>query len=291
MNPQPQVVLTTFASRGFFGKQRLLCRSAVALGVVTRAIPVRHADLLASEFGKSHAALLKQPRGAGYWAWKPRVILDAMEECRDAEWVLYMDVGRWPRVLSRRLDPLIRWCEENDQDFLPGARVRDLGSSLRWTKRRCAEHFGFDEAEMNRFQQVNASWSLWRNTETSRAFLKEWSDLVTRTELVDDSPSPDPEWEGFEEHRHDQSILSCLVRREGVQALFDHGDDWVDQRTAKDLDSVLEHLGSPQVGSAARLRSFRVIQSLGSVWPWIRVQASTTRRRVSVGSTRAPANP
>ncbi len=279
MPDAPNIFLTNFASKGFYGKQRLLCASATSLKVVGTALPVRQPELLATDFGIANRDLLLQPRGAGYWAWKPRIILDAMSHGVPGDWILYMDVGRWPRILSRKLDPLFEWCESHDQDFLPGTRVRDLGSSLAWTKRHCAAHFGYGPAELESFQQVNASWSLWKHSERSRDFLTAWSELLTQPHLVDDSPSPEPEWPGFIEHRHDQSVLTCLLKREGHRALFDEGEAELDHRECKDLDLVLSFLGSPPSGGTACRSAFKLIQGGFRAEPWSRSQLSSIRRR------------
>jgi hypothetical protein len=54
-----------------------------------------------------------------------------------------------------------------------------------------------------------------------------------RYELCDDSPSISPNLPGFIENRHDQSIFSLLVKRNGVYTLsskeydpMNGGDDW-----------------------------------------------------------------
>jgi hypothetical protein len=269
-HPNEPILLTSFASPGFFGWQRLLHESAIRLGVVTHSRPVRQSELLASDFGKINQELLKQPRGAGYWAWKPHLILEALDQVPLGGWVLYSDVGRWPRILAHSIAPLLCWCVQHHQPFLPGTRIQDIGSALPWTKRECAEFFGYDTETLEQFQQTSATWSLWSNCERSRIFLEEWRNLAIRPGLIDDSPSSRPEWPGYIEHRHDQSLLSCLVQKYNLSVFLDDIMPELDHNKRKNLDLVLSMLDAPKAGEVSLKAAFACIQAALSIEPWTR---------------------
>lgn len=272
------ILLTSFASRGFFRRQWLLHESAIRLGVVTHSRIVRQSELLASDYGMANRELLEHPRGAGYWAWKPHLILEGLDRVPPGGWVLYSDVGRWPRVLGHSLAPLRRWCKEHDQPFLPGTRIQDIGSALPWTKRHCAEFFGHDLETISQFQQTSATWSLWNNCDRSRAFLEEWCQLALHPGLIDDSLSSQPEWPGFIEHRHDQSVLSCLVQKHGLNVLNDDAMP-VDHDKCKNLDRILKTLGAPATGDLLTKAAFASIQAVWSLEPWARNNLRRILRR------------
>jgi hypothetical protein len=272
------ILLTSFGSPGFFRRQRLMHESAIRLGVVTHSHIVRQADLLASDFGKANRELLEHSRGAGYWAWKPHLILEGLDRVPPGGWVLYSDVGRWPRVLGHSLDPLLRWCADHDQPFLPGTRIKDLGSALPWTKRYCAEFFGHDQESLNHFQQTSATWSLWKNCERSREFLEEWSQLALQPGLIDDCPSSQPEWPEFIVHRHDQSLLSCLVQKYRLHVLQDEAMP-VDHDQCKNLDRVLKILEAPASRNLLTKAAFASIQAIWSFEPWVRNNLRSLLRR------------
>jgi hypothetical protein len=92
--------------------------------------------------------------------------------------------------------------------------------------------------------------------------------------LIDDSPSPGGEGPGFIEHRHDQSVLSCLIERDGVKAMFDEGGpEGANHRNCKDLDWVLAQLGAERSGSTSERRKFQQRQRRQNIVIWFRNQA------------------
>lgn len=270
---QHKRILISFASAGFLFNQKLLSSSAKRLGVVDEVITVKHHELLKTDFGLKNNTLLRQARGAGYWAWKPFIILEALKKSKPGDWVLYSDVGRWPRVLTHSLDPLIDWCTSADQPFLPGVRLSDLGSALKWTKSSCAERFGFDEDKLKSFQQVAATWSIWSHCEESIEFLEEWLSVCLEPGMIDDSLSPAGEKEGYVEHRHDQAILSCLVESKGLKSLFDEGLKWNwTHRECKDLNRVLNFEDASPVGGVAYRGIYQTLCKCLSIEEWVKVK-------------------
>jgi hypothetical protein len=61
-----------------------------------------------------------------------------------------------------------------------------------------------------------------RKCDTSVRIIKQWMSLCERYELLDDSPSVVENHPEFIEHRHDQSILSLLLRLEGSYVTLDN---------------------------------------------------------------------
>lgn len=78
-------------------------------------------------------------------------------------------------------------------------------------------------------KQAQASVIVFRVSDYSRKFVKEWLDWCStdihlsdengyrRARLIDDSPSMAPNHPEFREHRHDQAILTTLAYREGIK--------------------------------------------------------------------------
>ena len=67
--------------------------------------------------------------------------------------------------------------------------------------------------------QHNANIWLFRKTKQSLAFVREWLELVQDPRAVtDDRSTLGPDFEAFQEHRHDQSVASLLVKKWGLKA-------------------------------------------------------------------------
>jgi hypothetical protein len=66
-------------------------------------------------------------------------------------------------------------------------------------------------------KQVQASVIFFRNTQKVRDFVKEWLLYCQMPYFIDDSPSLFPNVSTFQEHRHDQAILTCLQIKYGYK--------------------------------------------------------------------------
>lgn len=171
-----------------------------------------------TSFYKQNEALLSQPRGLGFWAWKPYVIEKSMRSLSDGDILIYSDAGvEFINNVSHIIDRM-------DQDiFLFG----NNWEHAHWCKRDVIEAImpGTPWAKFGK--QVQASVIFFRVSDYTRNFVKEWLDwcLVEWKckdgfgdgRLIDDSPSWTPNHPEFREHRHDQAILTTMAYREGIK--------------------------------------------------------------------------
>lgn len=170
---------------------------------------------------KENQALFAQPRGAGYWAWKPLIIKREMEWLPEGSTLIYSDAG------VEFINNVTHIIERMDQDvFLFG----NNWEHAHWCKRDVVEAVWPCGKESNcprphyetwdKFgKQCQASVIFFRVSDYSRKFVKEWLDwcLFEGGRLIDDSPSRTPNHPEFQEHRHDQAILTTLAYREGLR--------------------------------------------------------------------------
>ena len=74
-----------------FRNQAALVASARRHGV--SSLLARDRGTVATGFTAAHRTLLAEREGAGYWLWKPRIILDALERATEGDLVVYADSG------------------------------------------------------------------------------------------------------------------------------------------------------------------------------------------------------
>ena len=219
-------------------------------------------ELQATTFFRDNQPLLSQPRGAGYWVWKPFLILDTLlRRCGEGDVLIYADAGveivNDVRHVADRMDQdvflfgnnydHVHWCK--------GDALYELWRALRESEDLEVPPTGHvateDELKMLwlRFgKQCQASVILFRATEFSRRFAREWLSwcLFEGGRLVDDSPSRVPNHPEFREHRHDQAILTTLAYREGLRlhwwpAMYNDGAFTYDKGVFTDDYPVLFH--------------------------------------------------
>ncbi len=87
----PRVHHITFRTRAYAGPAHDLLKSARVWGLDTRIYTPR--DAVVRRLSAGHPNILNQPRGAGYWLWKPAIIRDALACAAEDDLVLYMDAG------------------------------------------------------------------------------------------------------------------------------------------------------------------------------------------------------
>lgn len=167
---------------------------------------------LSAPFRRQFASrLVARSRGFGYWCWKPEVIRAGLERLNEGEILVYADagchfnaqaesqLGRWIDSLLEGGNSILAWSLEHPEYM--------------YTKDSLRDHLGIKK-DSNQWisNQISASVLILRKTESTSALVEQWGDVFkTDFELIDDSPSSGNHRD-FIEHRHDQSLLSLLLK-------------------------------------------------------------------------------
>ena len=83
-----------------------------------------------------------------------------------------------------------------------------------WNKRDTLNYLGCNMTWCYEENQLLSGIHFWKNTEKNRDLARSWYEagLANNYSYITDEPSVAPNYEGFKEHRHDQSIFSVLVK-------------------------------------------------------------------------------
>ncbi len=206
--------LATFSDESMDRARNLCVDSAIDHGVdgITWAFAATEEDKAAG-------------RGLGFWAWKPRIVLDFLTDTTgglahpdNGDILIYSDAGvEFINDVSHIIDRMdqdiflfgnnwehAHWCKADVVEEVIPPPLGKPYFRIRW------EDFG---------KQAQASVIFFRVSDYSRAFVAEWLDwcLFEGGRLIDDSPSRAPNHPEFQEHRHDQAILTTLAYREGIK--------------------------------------------------------------------------
>jgi hypothetical protein len=165
-------------------------------------------------------------RGAGYWRWKPWIILDTFRHAKEGDLVLYSDAAV---ELIADPAPLFAMAAGRSIVLFEHGRRHDGTPSLPmsvWTKRDCFVMMDADEPRFHDAQQFQAAFQIYRVGDESREFLRRLAEETMDDRKVSDLPNVSglPNLPGFKDHRHDQSILSILAIKHGIHPLGDPSD-------------------------------------------------------------------
>lgn len=206
----------TFATRDYLHSARALQKGVASWGFRTRLYTPR--DPVVRELTARYPSIMSQSRGAGYWLWKPAIILDALRRSAENDIVLYTDAGVLFEDDPRRLTDLVKSAPIALFDH-PKSNEGRL-AQRNWTKRDCFVLLGADTEEHWNKDQLTSAFVACRNCSDTRSLIEEWYHAATDDRVLTDRPNTMglPNLDGFVDHRHDQSVLTILAVRHAIPA-------------------------------------------------------------------------
>lgn len=213
-------VLISFGDDKFKKSLDLLEETANSIGNIDKAIIYDQEWLKTTEFWEKNKFILQQPRGAGYWLWKPYIILVTMQNLDYGDIVMYVDGGM---KVIKDLSPLFDITEKKDRMMfkLPAVGVPHH-KSKDWTKRDCFILTNSDNKKFWDADMVCGAPNLWKKTVDNMFFLNEWMRYMKDPRVVTDCQNIlGINHLSFKQHRHDQSVLSIIATRENWEKFRD----------------------------------------------------------------------
>lgn len=152
----------------------------------------------------------ENPRGFGYWKWKPYIINKFIKDLADNDIVFYLD-GRTD-FQSKKIDWLEYFIEHKTLD-LAVYIMKHL--EYNWTKKSVLEYLNIDNQMILYSGQIAGGIQLFRINNKTRKLYSKWEDISKIDFLINDDLNNDDLSidSGLVENRHDQSIYSILVKK------------------------------------------------------------------------------
>jgi hypothetical protein len=148
-------------------------------------------------------------RGGGFWLFKAIFLNETLKRMEDGDMVVWMDAGA----------TLIAYPEIPIQLAQKHGIFMSKQNHLnrRWIKRDCFVLMDCDDEKYWNDYQTDASFMIFTKTPFVEDFLKKFlahcSDARKLTDARSDTAPNLPE---FEDHRHDQAIVSLMAAKEGI---------------------------------------------------------------------------
>ncbi|MCS6821304.1 MAG: hypothetical protein NZ551_05475 [Microscillaceae bacterium] len=179
-----------------------------------------------TKFYQQYKDIFQLHKGAGYWLWKPYIIVETLKEMQEGDVLIYCDNGLH---FIASPQPLIDCCLKNN-----GFYFIDMGGKNTlhmFTKRRCFDLMGADYNALLGKTCLSANVQIYQKNSLTVQFTNEYLYWCCQKEvLVDDDVlglAPLPTVPFFVKHTHDQSILSLLrykYKIDGFRAPYQHGN-------------------------------------------------------------------
>ena len=238
--------LITFVSPGYEKMIAAQSRSLAKCGMSGFYVYDFH-DLQAEFVGKN-IDTLNFERGAGYWIWKPYIILEHLEKIPIGDILIYVDAGVLP---ERDFFDLL------DESEFPQVHlwIVEGANFLDWTEPSVLNALGVDPFRISPFGVMAGGIAL-VNNELTKETISKWQGLCEQPEFLrPETLGGYQKSKGFYWHRHDQSLLNILVTLHPERFKL-HGGE-VDQYRLKDFFNVHRNLNIRSLSIVATFPRFR----------------------------------
>jgi len=208
-------VFFTYGDNKFKAGRERLAAEARATGDFTEVYAYDPTSL-EPEFVAKNKAVLSAPRGGGYWIWKSHIAQRLLKSMQPGDVLMYADAGCTFLSSAREyIDHARRYGAVFFR--MDGLYNRD------WAKGDLFEALGLDpNGIIGRESQVMSTVWIMHKEPAVDALVDRWAALAQTPALVNDARSVRPNAATFREHRHDQAIMSLLVRVGAGDCLAPH---------------------------------------------------------------------
>lgn len=171
-------------------------------------------SLKETEFYKENMSIFSHSRGYGFWLWKPFIIKDLLDKTNSGDMVVYLDAGS-DKNINSNIFRYIDICKNNSGFFF----VKSHHSNGRFIKRDCYHYMDMDTDAARQSEMVHAAFMIFENNDFVKNIVKEWLGFCSDRRILTDDGNrcgleDHPE---FEDHRHDQSVISLLKLKYGIK--------------------------------------------------------------------------
>jgi len=203
------ITVVNFADRKFKRNQRWSSISAKLFGKVNKVIEYGPKDIEKKIKEKNKESVKFNNKGFGNYYWKPFIVNKALDKIKEGDYLMYVDSGSF---FLKSILPLVKHMEVKQKNILC---FKLPLIEKQWTKRDTFLLMDCDSKEYINSPQILSGFFIVKKCNESISFLKSWQEYATDSRILSDDANAleMPNYKEFIEHRHDQSILSLLCKK------------------------------------------------------------------------------
>lgn len=208
------IIAINYADENFRKAQKFNTKTAYKKGKVDKVIEYSPKDI-DKRFYEDHKNILSEKRGGGYWLWKPYIVVKTLEEISEGDYLFYCDSGAY---YINNIKYLINDMEKMNTDIM----VFELPLiEKQWTKNELFNLMECVEEEYKESNQILGTYFLIKKSDYSMKFFEKYLKYACIEDVLNDKYDEELQCEDFIDHRHDQSLLSLLSKKEKLRPFRD----------------------------------------------------------------------
>lgn len=181
---------------------------------------------LTPDFKEKYKDVLCQKRGAGYWIWKVDIIRNKLNSLQEGDYLAYLDAGCTINKLGkRRFEQYIEILEKSKYGILDFECRHNFSKQKKQCTKQVFDYFDIDPESANRGTTLPGVLIIKKNKHSIGIFEKFLEVLDFDEKLVTDHYNKYPQHPSYWDHRHDQSIFTCLFMKYGSE-IINRNESW-----------------------------------------------------------------
>lgn len=196
-----------YANKKWFPAQKLNAKTAKKYGA-DKVIMYTDKDI-DKEFYEKNKHILTQPRGNGYWLWKPYIIKKTLDKIEYGDYLIYVDSGAY---YVNDIHYLVNKLEEDKNDIM----CFELDyPEKKYTKRDAFILMDCDTKKYTDSNQILGGFILIKKTEKTINLVTDWLNNSQDYRIITDSENEcgKSNYDIFVENRHDQTVFSLTCKK------------------------------------------------------------------------------
>ena len=191
-----------------------LCSQAQSFDYFTHIHGFTEKDLQEdTSFWETHGPFVENnPRGYGFWLWKPYLIQRTLQEMNENDVLVYCDAGCTLNLRGiTRFHEYMSMLEQNSFGML-AFQLHDNCKEMYYSKKKTWEILGEHVHHYSQSVQIMATVVCMKKTAYTQLLVNDWYTYGSQYEYINDERSLEESIE-FKDHRHDQSIFSLVTKQ------------------------------------------------------------------------------
>ena len=211
-NSKPKIIAITYANLFFKRQVEFNKKSALEIGKVDEHYIYGPKDI-DPEFKEKNKKILSNFRGSGLWLWKPYFIYKTFKEkLREGDYIIYTDAGILYMNSTYQIIDFLK--EQNAEMWF---NRLDLKEKI-YSKRDAFILMGVDMPFYSETYQYMGGIQIYRKSKYTEKFIEQLLFYSQDERIISDSSNKLglKNYKGFIDNRHDQTVLSLLIKKYGV---------------------------------------------------------------------------